>query len=293
MTPRHHTVPQLYLVNFANPAKKVMLVDRNYPSRKHLSVVRKAITEVGFYRIETEHLARASDRATFDPESVEAGLSALETAVKPTIDKLVHRTGRLDDNDWYRLIQFTALQTVRGNRWREILIDRISARIWDEYFVTPRPTAGESPAANLSAETRFPRVVPPQAVLVQESLKMALGTETDIGIGRYLAEKTIRFIRPSNARVLTSDEPVVWWSPGDDSCAYALATCVWMPLSPALIVEFADVDFDRSAHDVPDSGDDLVTFVNGLVASQAHRWIVHHPDDNPLDFCTLPERAPK
>lgn len=313
MSPRHHIVPQLYLRNFADASEQVMLVNRDELSLAHRSAISRAIAEVGFYRIETEALARDEDKIGFDPEDVETALSELESAIAPTIHKLVEgRFAAVDKNDCYRLIQFTALQTVRGHRWRNDVIalitqsvrTRVLGNLDKEKARASLARQGKpSTAADVAAfveglgTSKFPRVVPPQAVLVQESLKMALGDpETDDrGLAQYLMGKKIEVIVPKSATVLTSDEPVCWWSPGDVPVGYATARVVWLPLSPRLIVQFREQTFDMAAHGLPDlrSGearDELVTFVNRVVASQAERWIVHHPDDTPIVDMVLPAR---
>ncbi|WP_169748256.1 DUF4238 domain-containing protein [Microbacterium azadirachtae] len=313
VSPRHHTVPQLYLRNFADASGQVMLVSRDEPSLAHRSAINKAIAEVGFYRIETEALAREEDKSGFDPEGVEAELSKLESSMAPTIQKLVERRfAAIDDNDWYRLIQFTALQTVRGHRWRSDVIALITQSVRTQVLdgldeekahaalaLQGKPSTAADAAAFVEdlASSRFPRVVPPQAVLVQESLKMALGDpETDNrGLAQYLVGKKIEAVLPKSATVLTSDEPVCWWSPGDGPVGYATAQVVWLPLSPRLIVQFREPTFDMAAHGLPDlrsgeANDELVAFVNRVVASQAERWIVHHPDDAPIMGMVLPAR---
>ncbi|WP_131817308.1 DUF4238 domain-containing protein [Nocardia salmonicida] len=72
MTPRHHLIPEAYVQHFAKaePGRKfpiVALADRDNSSRKILKSVDKACTEVGFYRIETDDLAREEDRQGHDP----------------------------------------------------------------------------------------------------------------------------------------------------------------------------------------------------------------------------------
>lgn len=307
-------MPQLYLRNFADTSEQVVLVSRDELSLAHRSAINRAIAEVGFYRIETEALAREEDKIGFDPEDVEAALSKLESAMAPTIQKLVEgRFAAVDENDWYRLIQFTALQTVRGHRWRNDVIALITQSVRTQVLEDldeekaraalarqGEPSTARDAAAFVEdlASSRFPRIVPPQAVLVQESLKMALGDpETDDrGLAQYLVGKKIEVIVPKRATVLTSDEPVCWWSPGDGPVGYATAQVVWLPLSPRLIIQFRAPTFDMTAHGLPDlrsveAHDELVAFVNRVVASQAERWIVHHPDDAPLVGMVLPARA--
>jgi hypothetical protein len=84
---------------------------------------------------------------------------------------------------------------------------------------------------------------------------MALGhpDTDDRGLGQYLAGKRLELIRPEQARVLTSDEPVCWWPPGDGPIGYATAQLVWVPLSPRLIVQFREPEFDMAAHGLADT----------------------------------------
>lgn len=313
MAARHHTVPQFYLRNFTDDAGQVMLMSRDSPHRTFRTSAKNAVAETGFYRIETDDLVREEDRATFDPESIEAALSEVETAMAPAIQRLVEdHSGVVDTATWYQLIQFTAVQTVRGHRWRndfaamatQSMRTRVleigaqeKARLW--LAAQGRSNQPADVAAFLDSvfSSRFPQVVPPQAVLVQESLKMALGNPdtNDVGLGQYLAKKKLDLIVPKRAIVLTSDEPVCWWSPGGGPVGYATAKVVWVPLSPQLIAQFCEPTFDLTAHNFPDirsseGHDEIVAVVNRLVAAQAERWIVLRPGDAPIEQMDLPPR---
>jgi len=313
MAARHHTVPQFCLRNFADESGQVVLVDRDEPTRTHRTSVHNAASEAGFYRIEAEDLERPEDRARFDPESIEAALSGLEGEMAPAVKTLVD--GRFDeftDDTWYRMIQFTAIQAVRGHRWRNDFTALATHAFRMEFFENldlertattlanqGKPHDPEAVARYLSelAEGQFPRILPPQAIMVQASLKMALGDpdSDELGLIRYLADKKPELILPRQCTVLTSDEPVVWWSPGGAPVGYASARVVWVPLSPKLILQFRDPTLDLTAHGLPEhsqrSGhDELAAFVNRLVAAQAERWVIHHPNDLPLADIDLPPR---
>ncbi|NQX34729.1 DUF4238 domain-containing protein [Herbiconiux sp. VKM Ac-2851] len=297
----------MYLRNFADGSGGIMLANRDDPGLTFKTSTRKAVAERGFYRIETEDLARDEDRVEHDPEAIENALSQVEGAIAASIKRLVEPGSTPDQTDWYRLIQFAALQTVRGRRWREDMValatqaarTSILAELDDEHIrvwlVAQDLPAGPDDVAAFYESlqgSRFPRLIPPQAVLVQESLKMAFGDPAtgDLGLQQFLAGKSVSLIRTSRVAVLTSDEPVCWWSPGDAPIGYATAQMVWVPLSPRLILQFRDPDFDPAAHGVPDVADYLAKFVNGLVAAQADRWIIHHPSDAPLADMQLPAR---
>jgi hypothetical protein len=308
MAARHHTVPQHYLRNFADASGQIRVVDRDDLTKSFDTTVRKVAAERGFYRIEAGDLALELDRERHNPEAVEAALSAIEGAVAPTIQKVVEGgLTHLTDNDWYQLIQFATLQTVRGNRWRNDFaalathsarasflseLDDERVRVW---LTKQRRPADPESVANFRDSlqaSRFPRVIPPQALLVQESLKMAFGNPDtgDTGLGRFLAEKKIELIRTSRTAVLTSDEPVCWWSPGKAPIGYATAQIVWIPLSPRLILQFREPTFQTATNGLPSKSDALATVVNRLVAAQAERWIMHLPTDIPLDGVQLPKR---
>lgn len=153
-----------------------------------------------------------------------------------------------------------------------------------------RPNAADDVSAFIeSLSTKFPRVIPPQAVLVQESFKMALGNpddENDPGLGQFLASKKLELIRPENTRVLTSDEPAVWFSSSRVD-GYANADIVWLPISPQLIIQFRE---EGSGAHLPATADALAALVNWHVAAGAERWIVSHPDSPPPAGMGLPPR---
>lgn len=315
MSARHHLVPQFYLRNFADESDQVLLVNRDDFTQAHRSAVKNAAVEVGFYRIETEELEREEDRATHDPEIVESHLSALEGRMAAVVARLVS-TRSLEGftkEDWYHLIQFVSLQSVRGNRWRndlqallnhsvrlEILsgMDDTKIRDWLESIGEPHSAEDVASFRDQLFNGPFPKVVPPQAVLVQESLKMALGNPDtdDAGLGQHLAPKALSLIRPDRAAVLTGDEPVCWWSPGDDPVGFATAQVVWVPLARNLILQFHEPTVALTGVGLPDLStseghEQMAVFVNELVASEAERWIIHHPDDQPLHGLDVPPRT--
>ncbi len=300
VSPRHHLVPQFYLRNFADSNQQLALVDRDRPDRVVRSAVRKACAEVGFYRIETEVLARDEDRAGHDPESIEHHLSQFEQAAAPAVYKLL-RTGWADftTEDWYHLINHIALQTIRGHRWREDFnamathhmrlqlgetVTDDSVRTW--LHANGRPASADD-VGIFKAEMlgpSGPKLVAPDAVMIQEGIKLALGE-----LGERLAHQmTWSLILSDTEPVLTSDEPVCWWSPGDAPVGYLTASIVWLPLSPRVILQLRDREAEHEELGLPPCStpagrDELVRLVNSQIANQAHRWVVHHPDDRPLD----------
>ena len=311
MAPRHHTVPQFYLRNFSNEAGQVLLVDRDDVSRTYPTAVRKACAEVGFYRMDPDVFVVESERERPHPEVIEQHLSQFERAAAPGMHKLV-RTGLADltKDDWYHLINFIALQSVRGNRFREdmeatgtqALRVYLGETVTDEQISSWLEERGELVTAASISDFREdmlgpigphrPRLVPAKEYLIQESMKLALGS-----IGERLADNMgWSVIEADEAAVLTSDEPVCWWAPGDNPVGYGSAQMVWLPVSRRRILQLHDNTVPLAALGLPDlttpaGRDDLVRFVNGQIATDAHRWIVHHTDDTPLDDLVLGPRT--
>ncbi|WP_341358936.1 DUF4238 domain-containing protein [Georgenia sp. M64] len=301
-------MPQFYLRNFATRDGQVLLVDRDVLTRAFATAVRKACAEVGFYRLNPDTFVVEDESQRPDPELVEQHLSQFERAAAPAVYKLV-KTGLNDINqdDWYHLINFIALQSVRGNRFREdieaigtqALRTYLGEHITDEQIgswleergdpVTPASISG---FRETLVGPKRPRLIPPKEYLIQESIKLALGQ-----LGERLADDmNWSIIEADRASVLTSDEPVCWWAPGDGPVGYGSARVVWMPVSRRRILQLRDNTADPeslglSAPNTPAGRDALVRFVNAQVATQSHRWIVHHPDDRPLEDIVVGART--
>jgi hypothetical protein len=137
-----------------------------------------------------------------------------------------------------------------------------------------------------------PTLVAPDAVMIQEGVKLALGD-----LGERLADHITWSLILSDAEpVLTSDEPVCWWSPGDAPVGYATANIVWLPLSPRVILQLREQEVDPEKLGLPSVAtaagrDVLIRLVNHQIAGQAHRWIIHHPDDRLLDGLQMAPRT--
>ena len=302
MSARHHIVPQFYLRRFANESDQVALVDRDTPSRVHRNHVRRACSEVGFYRIETNSLEREEDRASHDPEIVEQIFGQFETAAAPAIHKILAGQRDLSKVDQFHLINFIALQTVRGARWREdfnavathamrrYVAETLTDKEIRGWLVDERRRSRNVDIATYRREllSDGPRLEAPSEVMIQEGFKMAL---SDVGgIAEQLVDRMCDwdFIEPRTTAVLTSDEPVCWWAPGDEPFGYGNAKIVWLPLSRGVVLQMRQAGESNESLGLPaldsiEGHNELALIVNREVASQAQRWIVHHPDDRPLD----------
>ena len=196
MTPRHHTVPQVYLRFFADDARRVRLVARDDLAASQVTSVRNACAEVGFYRVDPEAFEVPPGHTPPEPEVIEAYLGGFEARAAPSLCKLNH-TGMADitQDDWYHLIHFIALQTARGNRFREDL-DAAANQAMRTYlgqcatddriraWLEQRGDPSDPPAVAVFRESLLgdarPRLLPPQEFYVQESMRFALTTLSDL-----------------------------------------------------------------------------------------------------------------
>jgi hypothetical protein len=131
--------------------------------------------------------------------------------------------------------------------------------------------------------TEGPRLVAGQAALVQEAIKLALGPPAEtLWVRRW------RLVRSEELHFLTSDEPVCLSAPDDQPVGFGNAPVMWLPLSRNTLLEIAGPGHEDI---VLPEGADLVAQINREVASQAQQWILHHPDDAPLDGIELNPRT--
>lgn len=93
--------------------------------------------------------------------------------------------------------------------------------------------------------------------------------------------------------LLTSDAPIAMRSagpPGTPVPGIRTADAIYWPLDRQHLLAFErteSADGTRVTEHVPPG---RAIKANALVASGAERWIVHHPDDDPLRGLVIPER---
>ena len=81
--------------------------------------------------------------------------------------------------------------------------------------------------------------------------------------------------------LLTSDEPVVAWHPDDEPVTAVTAPVVMIALDRRHLLVMRQVAVGEGADQPAESAwsADEAQRSNSLVATQAHKWIVHHPED--------------
>ncbi|QBR93757.1 DUF4238 domain-containing protein [Nocardioides euryhalodurans] len=286
---RHHLVPQMYLRLFADERSRITLVDRDDLDRAFRTSVKKACAEVGFYdwRPDLHPDSPPVDEEILHPEFVERSLSAFESrAVSPIRRILSSGQPPHTKEDRYHLTNFIAFQMTRTRRFREDLsatgtkamrehlkstLDAASVAEW--LRARGEPYSPEDVREFIASATGEdgPRLVPDPAYAIQQAVGQALTTVAEALWTRQWA--VAAFDEP---RLLTSDEPVVLWHPGDEPVGPVNAPIVWLALGRRHLLEMRADDAPLLAQE------DRAAIFNAAVATGADRWIIHHPHDTRL-----------
>lgn len=293
--PRHHVVPQLVLRRFADETERIVMADRDPPHRTVMTKVRTAAAENGFYRIETDDVADGH-REGQDPELVEKALSGVEGAAAGPLAGLIE--GRFPSlEDRFRIALLVALQAVRGQGFRDEMerVATLAARTHLRATVTDGKIRGwladmSQPAGPEDVEAFREEMLRddgwslrmPHPTAVQESLRF--GVEVIQPRLYFSAWEVWTFDGPV---LLTSDAPVAPWSPPrPDGLPVGIADAqhVYLTLDRRTVLVVTDRPQDLTPdRAVRQTSPALAGRINRSVASGAHRWLYHHPDDRPLD----------
>jgi hypothetical protein len=303
-TPRHHLVPQLLLRRFADADGNLRMVRRDDLTVSLGTSVRNACNEAGFYRIETEDL-EPDHRDGHDPEFLEKILSTFESRAEIAIEHVLNGSPPWSKDDRYHLTMFTALQYVRGWRFRQQMDDLGTLVMRRELASDPEGMhrsakqflRSEGRAATPEAIDEFitqvlgpsgPRLVSSKPNAIQTGIQFALEV-----LAPMLFVRPMRLLHfADDARLLTSDSPVVTWSPDHpDERVVALddSATITLPLSPTAALSFARHGQDAAVN----SGLTRARQINTAAADIADRWIYHQPSTNPLHGLTVPPDKPK
>lgn len=298
--PRHHLVPQFVLRNFADDRHNLRAHSRDDLHKSHLSSVTNACNEVGFYRIETDHLEPGA-RKGHDPEHVEKLLAELEADAARIVAGLLQ--GRLPtaEEDVFHLALFVAAQSTRGWQFRRDINQAMTLRMRAEMRYDPKvfrsararlrdlgEPYGERDVERFLDEVygdSGPKLRATEPVLVQASLQHALEELTPLLLER--APGLYVFDEPA---LLTSDAPVVSWAPGNGrAVGMGNAKLIFMPLSRTVALVYGPKGTSRVR-----AGTIIrAKQINHRVADGAVRWVYQHPDDDVVATIQLPPERPK
>jgi hypothetical protein len=286
---RHHYVPQAYLRGFADQDERLRTVPLD-GAAPFLQAVDTAAAE-NYYNAVVDEQGERSDQ-------LEVALSSLEGDGIEAIRTLLYGPFPPDGGTRHRLAAYLGLQMARTPRVRAHL-DQLTDRMAKTMVAFSGPSglrrALEESGGEVSDEdakslgsylSEFDQyqVRPDQNTQVRHMLEAAEVLAEPFAL---LPWALIAFQRKA---LLTSDNPIGLWLPPSERRPFegiGLLTAdeVWFPINrrTALLV---------SPH--ADDGTVLVPTakwarrINQLVALWAHRWLYHHPHDNPVDGLRLP-----
>ena len=302
-TPRHHLVPQFLLREFADQAGRLRMIDRRDVSgAPRLVSVNNACNEAGFYRIDTDDVD-PDHRDGHDPEVIEKHLSVFEARAKRALYTMVHSDPPWEPYDRFDVVNFVALQYVRGWRFRRMLDERGTAVM--RHLLRSDPDRLRQMAVDLARsdglpvnETtiaagieemvgpRGPRLVSSKPNAIQIGLKSAFGP-----LGEMLWVRALKVVHfAPDTTLLTSDSPVATWSPGNTGRVLPLGTAaaVALPIAPTTALWFTrgGTDGHSNARAV------RAAQINHVVADSAERWIFTHPERGALDKLAINPEPP-
>lgn len=276
------------------------MVGRNPPHKVVETTVRTAAAETGFYRIDTDDVAE-SYQAGHDPEAVEKTLAAIEATATPLIGNLI--AGRLPSSaeERFQLSLFVSLQYARGWSLREEInrLGTLTARshlsvVLTDDRVRNYLTEAGAPDADADVEAfrdrilsdRGPTLQMSQPHMVQQTLKFAMDTMLPIVYFRTWGIQ--RFADPV---LLTSDSPVgSWAAPRPDRLPVGIAEAdeIYLPLDRRTVLVLTNRPPGKPPDTSHEAGARQVARINTAVAGAGHRWIYHHPEDDPLASIQVP-----
>lgn len=308
----------MYLRLYADASKKLTMVARDDLTRAHTVTVNNACNETGYYTIPAEDIEPYA-RAGHDPDALEKVLATVEGTTVPVVDKLIAtntapsladlstREGLEAPWDRYQLALFVALQMTRTWAFRRDLKELV------DYWVQKRKelfTTDDRIAKHLA---RLGKPTRPQDIdSFRERLLGPAGPKLDFGDSRsiqaavqFAIENTQPelFERRWHLRVfdepvlLTSDAPVATrlaGPPGTPVPGVATAQAIYWPIGRRHLLSFERIRRGEPTADKVTLGADPARgrVANRLIASQAEKWIFHHPEDHPLDGVEPLERPP-
>jgi hypothetical protein len=290
---RHHYVPQSYLLGFADGNKRLMTVPLD-GVESYIQSVENAAAESYYNAFVDEQGERSM--------VVEEQLSAIEGDGVSAIKRILSGEFPPKDQTRVQLATYLGLQVARSPRTRAMLdqiVDRTSKIM--VAFSGPSGTrkvledkghelSDEEAAALWRTASAFDnyRVTPHQNRQIQQML------DSIFPLAEPFAVLPWGMVRFQHRALLTCDNPVGMWRPADRSrhqgwthgIGVATADELWFPLDrrTALLV---------SPH-LPTDGLRLrattkwAQRINQIIALWAHRFIYHHPKDDPLAGLWLP-----
>ena len=277
----------MYLRRFADACSHLIMVSRGDLAISRRSTVKNACNQVGFYEIPTTDIEDYA-RAGHDPEQVEKVFSQMEGEANLYLSQILDGRFPPDQDGRFRLSMYTAMQMARGWAFRDDLqtLAELTAPDYIAMTVTPERVRGllrqsGRPHADSDVEAMMARLTGPggpRPVLRQgHYVQFMLGAAMNL-LMPVLWSRVWRLLDFGLPCLLTSDEPVVVWRPEGMTVGPANSPAIWFPIDRQHALAFTRQGEEKIVH----SGLTRARQINSMVASQAQRWIFHHPDDGHL-----------
>jgi hypothetical protein len=286
---RHHLVPEHHLRRFANAKDQVRVVLRSDATRSFVTAINKVAVECDFYAVDTSagpSLVVENMLSTIESEAARAAARLVTDGLPPSRD------------DRYCLAAFTAAQLLRGWDMREATTSmmahvaqmvalNVTRKGVKKFFAESQgrdmpDDEVERIVAFARDPSRYRIEVPPEHHL--QTLVSMLPQVTEL----VAARRWLLFRMPTP--LLTSDSPVSIWSRGGRPSGFGNADeLAWaIDRNHALIMVRVDLAETKAAGSLDEARE-----LNFRTASNARRFVIHHPDDAPLDGVQLPDLRPK
>jgi hypothetical protein len=300
-------VPRFLLAGFAD-ATGQLIAERRDRTRRRLVLVDAAVTELGRYALAAERtdapalariLAEVEARAAEAVQRITAGSfppresDRASLALVLAVQLLLGRYHRAEAGRAATLVGQLIVSTIE-----EAEEDEEESEAAEEASEEGEPEESESQGAKVTAAREAPEARKPAAVGGAATPDVLLPGRPPVGrsltsmpaLARQLAARTWQVVRFASPVLLTSDTPVVLWTPSAAAKVYQVglgsAHEVRVPLDArhALIV----ARHAPAGEIVRDLGERHARALNRTVAEGAAEWMYYHPASDPLEGVELP-----
>lgn len=268
VTDRHFLLPPFLLRRFADGAGQVIM-ERRDRARRSLVSVETAVAECGAFE--------AASGA--DAPALAGLLVRCEAGAEAAVARILAGTFPPAGEDRAYLAAFVALRLLLGRAHREGLGEM--AEVLGSLIVAKLEQTGE----DVDSLETGPEPAPD--VLVHDAETTTRGALAGWPrLARALSGRTWQLVRFPGRPLLTAETPVaVWRKPGSTERPTALGDEVRMPLDPSHGLVMARVA--RLGEVVRDLEAPHARALNRTMAETARRWMVYHPEGDPLDAVEL------
>ena len=290
----HHIVPRFHLKRFANERGQVKVVARDDFRKIFVTSVDDILAQRDFYTVDTDGESS---------QDVEKMLSAIEGECAEVTRLLLEGVFPPAEENRGRVAAFLALQWVRGWGMRRDMehflghmikmrtVNTTRASLRNFFRETEDREASDEEIEDLIAIARNPAAY---TIKVNQGVPVGMMLKMFLQLAPLVLNRKWQLLRAREGAFVTSDAPVSLWTSPENLVAFGYGFATADELVMALDRRYALV----CAHDAPSGetirevGREHVREINKRTASWCSRYIIHHPDDTPLDGVDIPPSRP-